>query len=185
MNASIIIDVSPKAVSLSSGQESSLTLEWTVPSDANLGEYDATFAVWKEYDAMNNQLRGEPVQDVTVKIQAIKANETFTGQTNEEGIVSFESHFMNYEISVFASNYEKFKSSMVVLHDSPSMNYNVTLNDLHSTNLTIIVQDNSGKRLGGAHVNLISEHANFASITDKDGIISFSSHVQATWFRYL
>jgi len=138
-----------RTITLASGAETSVTLEWTAQQNSTSGEYDAQVSVWKESNQDNLQSRldstsqddafslvqaggplkvrvqesdGDPISDATVSIDDSQAT-----STDDEGIVEFsELSSGTYELTISREGYTT-QSTTVTVEDGQQQAHEITL----------------------------------------------------------
>lgn len=118
------------------------------------------------------------IENANIEARAINGNESFSGQTNENGVFSFSAQFVNYKLNITKEGYYDEQTTIVVDHDLSEMDFNVTLYEIppiYHRMVYLTIKDPDGNPIVGATVNVHTYlyDVNLTNITDENGIAVF------------
>jgi len=119
------------------------------------------------------------IENATIKAKAINSNENFTGKTDENGLFTFETRMINYEITVTKEGYYDHYQTFEVDHNVSEMNLTITLEEtppVYHRGVYLTIKNSEGKPISNATVNIrsvYSDEVNLTNTTDENGIVMF------------
>ncbi|MCX8153434.1 MAG: hypothetical protein N3E52_03265 [Candidatus Bathyarchaeota archaeon] len=170
--------------------EGIVSVIWTVPSDALLGEYNVTITshnkskllfdsqlftipgYWVKFKTLN--LASEPVPKITVEATDQLSAETINSTSNNEGIAALKLEKGNYTIIAYWNDVDVGKINVIVTGEG-SFNLPCEL-----TNLKITVRDKDGNLLPFVNIDITYQYTTKERQT-KTGMVSGQTGLSGTF----